>query len=153
MLLSLHNIIKYAKILTRIFWGKLIMEKIITIICNIILFILLIFNVNDYADRVLGICSVILICLFIFYLIRYKRKYIDKNTIFVYIICLFSQIILIGILDKLDIWEVSSGFMGLGGGPFGIFFYFIFHVLFIVLIIVTNIFKYIINMIKKLKSN
>ena len=29
------------------------MEKIITIICNMILFLLLIFNVNDYADIVL----------------------------------------------------------------------------------------------------
>ena len=129
------------------------MEKIITIICNMILFLLLIFNVNDYADMVLGISLVILICLFIFYLIRYKRKYIDKNTILVYIICLFSQIILIGILEKLDIWKVSSGFMGLGGGPFGIFFYFICHILFIALTIITNVFKYIINMIKKLKSN
>lgn len=127
------------------------MEKIVTIICNMILFLILIFNVNDYADMALGICSVILICLFIFYLSRYRRKYIDKNTIFVYIICLFLQMILIGILEKLGIWEVSSGFMGLGGGPFGIFFYFIFHILFIALIIATNAVKYIINMIKKFR--
>lgn len=127
------------------------MEKIITIICNMILFLILIFNVNNYADMVLGICSVILICLFIFYLSRYRRKYIDKNTIFLYIICLFLQIILIGILEKLGIGKVSSGFMGLGGGTFGIFFYFIFHILFIALIIATNIVKYIINMIKKFR--
>jgi hypothetical protein len=53
--------------------------------------------------------------------------------------------ILIGILEKLDIWKVSSGFMGLGGGPLGMLFYFIFHIFFIALIIVTNLFKYIIK--------
>ena len=127
------------------------MEKIITIICNTILFLILIFNVNDHADMVLGICSVFLICLFIFYLSRYRRKYIDKNTIFVYIICLFLQMILISILEKLGIYEVSPGFMGLGAGSLGVFFYFIFHILFIALIVVTNAVKYIINMIKKFR--
>jgi peptidoglycan biosynthesis protein MviN/MurJ (putative lipid II flippase) len=121
------------------------MEKLITIICNIILFLLLIFNVNEYADMVLGICLVVLICLFIFYLIRYRRKYIDKNTIFVYIICLVLQMILIGILEKLDIWKAFSGFMGLGGEPLCMLFYFIFHIFFISLIIVTNLFKWIIK--------
>ncbi len=126
------------------------MEKIITIICNMILFLLLIFSINDYADMLLACCLVILICLFIFYLIRYRRKYIDKKVIFIYIICFIIQIALINILEKLHIWEVSSGFMGLGGGTFGILFYFIFHLSFIILIIVTNTFKYFINMIKKI---
>lgn len=127
------------------------MEKIITIICNMILFLLLIFNVNDYADIVLVMCFVFLTGLFILYLIRYRKRYIDKNIIFVHTICLFLQIILIYILGKLDIWEVSSGPFGLGGGPLGTFFYFIFHIIFIVIIIVINIFKYIINMIKKFR--
>ena len=53
------------------------------------------------------------------------------------------------VLEILNIWEVSAGFMGLGAGPLGVFLYFIFQILFIAIIIVINIFKYIINMIKK----
>lgn len=126
------------------------MERIITIICNLILFLLLICNVNHYADMVLGISSIVLICLFLFYLIRYRRKYIDKSTIITYIICVILQIILIGILGKLDIWKVSSGFMGLGAGPFGVFFYFVFHIAAIALVIVTNVIKYVINKIRNI---
>jgi len=125
------------------------MERIITIICNMILFLILICNVNHYADMVLLISSIVLICLFLFYLIRYRRKYIDKSTIVAHIICLILQIILIGILGKLDVWEVSSGFMGLGAGTLGVFFYFVFQTVFITLVIVTNVIKYIINKIKK----
>ena len=125
------------------------MERRITIICNIILFLLLIFHVNEAADMVVGITSITLICLFIFYLIRYRKKYIDKNIILIYIISLLLQMMLIYILGILNIWEVSSGFMGLGGGPFGVLIYFIFQIFFIGIIIIINIFKYIIYKIKK----
>lgn len=124
------------------------MEKIVTVICNVILFLLLVFNVNDYPDMVLGISLVVLICLIIFYLIRYRKKYIDKSTIIIYVTCLLLQILLIIILGKLGIWNVSSGFMGLGGGEFGIIFYFILHIGFVSLMLLINLLKYI---IKKLK--
>lgn len=125
------------------------MERRITIVCNIILFLLLIFHVNEAADMVLGISSITLICLFIFYLIRYRKKYIDKNIILIHIISLLLQMMLIYILGMLNIWEVSTGFMGLGGGPFGVLIYFIFQIFFIGIIIIINIFKYIIYKIKK----
>ena len=125
------------------------MERRITIVCNIILFLLLIFHVNEAADMVLGISLITLICLFIFYLIRYRKKYIDKNIILIHIISLLLQMMLIYILGMLNIWEVSTGFMGLGGGAFGILIYFLFQILFISTIIIINIFKYIIYKIKK----
>lgn len=125
------------------------MERRITIVCNIILFLLLIFHVNEAADMVLGISSITLICLFIFYLIRYRKKYIDKNIILIHIISLLLQMMLIYILGMLNIWEVSTGFMGLGGGGFGVLIYFLFQILFIGTIIIINIFKYIIYKIKK----
>lgn len=65
------------------------MEKVITIICNIILFLILIFNINNYADFVLGICLLFLICLYAFYLVSYIRKYIDKNTRKFEVPCIF----------------------------------------------------------------
>lgn len=125
------------------------MERRITIVCNIILFLLLIFHVNEAADMILGISLITLICLFIFYLIRYRKKYIDKNIILIHIISLLLQMMLIYILGMLNIWEVSTGFMGLGGGAFGILIYFLFQILFISTIIIINIFKYIIYKIKK----
>ena len=117
------------------------MEKVIIVLCNIILFLLMIFFVNDYADLVLGLSALVLFCLLFFFLIRYKKKMIDKKLIVLYIICLLLQYIIMLGLEKFDVWKISSGFMGLGGGPLGVFFYYVFQVIFIALIIIINIIK------------
>ena len=123
------------------------MEKIISIICNVILFSILIFNVNNYPSSVLVQSIIILISLYIFYLIRYRRKYIEKEIIILHIICLLIQYLLIIILKISNVWEVSSEFMGLGAGPLGMALYFVIQIIFIILNIITNIFKKIINII------
>lgn len=127
------------------------MEKIITIVCNIISFLLLIIFINDYAGIVVGMTLLILISLLIFYIIKYRKKYIDKNVICVFLLCLFLQYILIYLLKIFDIFEVSSGYMGLGGGGFGILFYQFIYIIFSGLIIVINMFKFILNKIRTLK--
>lgn len=120
------------------------MEKIVTLISNIVLFLFLIGNVNDYADAVLIVSAIILMCLFIFYLVRYKGRYISKNTILIYALCVILQGILILILERFNIWQTSSGFMGLG-----IFIYFSFLLLLFILLLIINMIKYIVKVLRK----
>lgn len=120
------------------------MEKIVTGISNIVLFLFLIVNVNDYADAVLIVSAIILMCLFIFYLVRYKGRYISRNTILIYALCVILQGILILILERFNIWQTSLGFMGLG-----IFIYFSFLLLLFILLLIINMIKYIVKVLRK----
>ena len=126
------------------------MELVTIIIINIITFCNLLINVNHYADEVLFIEIILLCILVLFLLFRYRHKYIPLRVFITHLLTVAVQILALYILFKLNIWRAHSGFMGLGGGEIGTFFYFGISCIFLILILVINFIKYMSKQFKNL---
>lgn len=128
------------------------MDKIITISINVVSLLFFILLVNEYTDALLVTEIIILIC-YLFYLsFKYKRKYIPKDIILIYPICVVFQCVIVNVLEKIGIWKISNGFMGLGAASLGAFFYFCLYFFLFVLLILINCLKYIIIKFKTRKE-
>ncbi len=128
------------------------MDKIITISTNVAGLLLLVLLVNEYTDALLVMEIVMLICYFFYLLLKYRKKYISKDIILIYTICVIFQCVIINVIGKIGIWEISDGFMGLGATNLGAFFYFCLYFFLFLLLILINCLKYIIKKFKTRKE-
>lgn len=112
-------------------------QIIVTIITNIIMYIFLAVLVNDYTDAFAISIQVILMLYFTYIVLCNIGRYISKYIISAFLLCVIVQYILF----YCDIPRISSGFMGLGGGSFGLLMYEIELIMCIVLMCAINIVK------------
>lgn len=128
------------------------MDKIITIGINVASLLFFILLVNEYTDVLLVTEIVILICYLFYLLFKYRRKYIPKDIILIYPICIVFQCVIVNVLEKIGIWKISNGLMGLSTASLGALFYFCLYFFLFVLLILINCLKYVIIKFKTIKE-
>lgn len=126
--------------------------ELLTVFVNILNFIIMILMINEYTDGALFITILILIFFLFFLLFKYRKKYISSKIIITYILSFFTQVCLLFLLNKFEIWKANSGRFGLGGGELGLLFYLLIIISFSLLLLLVNFIKYILRKLNDLES-
>lgn len=116
------------------------MEKIITIICNTLMYGLFLYTFYDYSDFALVESLIVFISLLIFYLIRYKKTYIDIKVIFINVFFFIIDLLIL-ITCFSDKLKGNDYMIGLGGGDIACVYYFIIFAVYLIVLVLINIIK------------